>query len=106
MTDRKLKGSIILTPHSIDRVSQRFLGVWIRESSNTGDGLHTWLLKRAISAYRHGKRLELKKWGDGHFLYGYQGMNFIFKKTKDIFELMTITLLKKDHDSGIKQKNE
>jgi hypothetical protein len=40
-----------LTAHSIDRASQRVLGIWEKTRENDNEGIYTWLSRVASEAY-------------------------------------------------------
>lgn len=60
-----------LSPHAVDRASQRLLSRWYKDCKASGEGLHSWLSRKAREAYE----LIL----DGSDTIVYEGVKYVFQ---------------------------
>jgi hypothetical protein len=79
-----------ITPHAIDRASQRCLDLWLDTRDNYEEGLYTWLHKNALQCSKLMQPSTKEK-----IKMSYRGLSFVFKwGHKDKHTILLLTVMK------------
>lgn len=71
-------GEIEVSPHAIDRLSERFLGIW--HEHGAGTGLYSWAERAALEAWEKRHDLEAQQQEDGAWQIPWKGIVWVIEE--------------------------